>query len=95
MLSFAIEKQFYFFYDPYHNHSPKICHSVHELFLAKLALRGRSELPRHHQYAHARRVQGQVIAKLLDSIDANLILILGICKDRTEMPSNHRASSPP
>lgn len=60
--------------------SPKLSHAVQELFPAELALCGGSELPCHHQNTHAGRVQGQVITELLDPINADLILILGICK---------------
>lgn len=61
--------------------SPQLSHAIQELFPAELALCGRSELPRHHKYAHASWVQRQVITELLDPIDAYLILILRVCKD--------------
>ena len=58
--------------------SPQFGHAIQELLLAELALGGGPELPRHHQDTDAGRVQGEVIAELLDAIDAYLILILGI-----------------
>lgn len=61
--------------------SPQLSHAVQELFPAELALRGRSELPCHHEYADTGWVQSQVITKLLDPIDTYLILILGVCRE--------------
>lgn len=60
--------------------SPELRHAIQELFPAELALRGCSELPCHHKYAHASRIQSQVITELLDPIDAYLIVILRVCK---------------
>lgn len=59
--------------------SPQFRHAVKELLLTELALGGGPELPCHHQDSDAGRVQGEVIAELLDAVDANLILILWIC----------------
>lgn len=64
--------------------SPQIRHAVQELFAAELALRRRSELPRHDQDADAGGIQHEVVAELLDAVDADLILIVWICRQKQQ-----------
>lgn len=59
-------------------HSPQVCHSIQKLLLGELALGGSAKLPRNDQHADAGWIQWEVITKLLDPINTNLILILGI-----------------
>lgn len=63
-------------------HSPQFCHSIHELFLGEFALSGGVELPRDDQHSDAGRVQWEVVTKLLDPINADLIFILGIYRNK-------------
>ena len=58
--------------------SPKLRHAIHELLLAKLALGGGAELPRHDQHRDAGGVEREVIAKLLNAVYPDLVFILGI-----------------
>ncbi|TNN34777.1 hypothetical protein EYF80_055059 [Liparis tanakae] len=59
-------------------HSPQLHHSIHKLLLAELALSGGAELPGDDEHGDAGRIEGEVIAELLDPIDADLIFILGV-----------------
>lgn len=61
--------------------SPKLSHAIQELFPAEHTLSGRSKLPRHHEDAHTSWVQHEVVAKLLDSINPYLVLILRVCRE--------------
>lgn len=63
------------------HHLPQLCHSIDKLLLAELALRGGVELPCHDQDREAGWIQREVIAKLLDPIDTDLILIMRICQN--------------
>ncbi len=60
--------------------SPQLGHALQELSAAELALRRRSELPGHDQNAHADRIQHQVVTEPLDPVQADLILIMWICR---------------
>lgn len=59
-------------------HSPQLGHSIQKLLLGELALGGGAELPRHHEHGDAGRVQRQVVAELLNAVDADLVLILRV-----------------
>lgn len=61
---------------------PQLCHAIQELFPAKFTLRRCPELPGHHQDAHAGWIQCEIITELLDPINADFILILGVCGRR-------------
>lgn len=58
---------------------PLFCHAIHELLFRELALGCCPELPGYKEDTYAGRVQTQVIAELLDSIDAYLVVIMRIC----------------
>lgn len=59
-------------------HSPQLCHSIQKLLLGELTLSGSTKLPCNDQHSDAGWIQREVVTKLLDPIDTNLILILGI-----------------
>lgn len=58
--------------------SPLFSHALHEFLFWKLALCCCPELPGYEEDTDAGWVQSQVVTELLDPINADLIVIMGI-----------------
>lgn len=63
-------------------HSPELCHSIQKLLFGELTLSGGTKLPCNNQHRDAGGIQREVVTELLDPIDADLVLILGIYHEK-------------